>query len=583
MHPAMDLKGMSHVNNFRRGSARGVVAFVACFAVLAGCTGGDGGDKNPNQKAEGKLPVVASYVIDGGTDRPQDVRVAVHGVRRIDGATVLDWSVTPLAGGSLKAGDPVGQRIDIDVTQGLDNSNALGLIDIPEHKFYRPLDNDKKVVGCLCVPWFKVGGNLTIGKTRLLQAAFPDLPASLTSIAVSIRSQPLVTKVPIAAEGTVSTGDSEDLAAPAKGLSTASEPKSFTYPMADDLEHPSQKMTLVVNEVIASDDATSLVFTVTADEDGDGLKAWEGRPVDDPEVVPYGTQLWDLSTTGPGLRPSGVGADGKVTRAWFAGVSQKTIVPKGAAKDFTWRECLCSTTQNYGKSLQKAGGSHTYAMSLPALPAGTGSVDVVFPKKTLPAMTGIKVTEAKAVKDSGTMQAKVGTWKYGSVAEGSIPGGWSVSEWPTPVPSSADVAGAGAVVDTLEDVFSDGVSVEKKERKKVEVTLDSTVAFEPDSARLTAAAKVTIKRISGDINTSATPGSTLSIEGHVAGTDKGSATFQKKLSTDRANAVQAALKSLVTVKVKVVAVGKGATEPVAPNDSEEHRKLNRRVVVAYER
>ena len=69
----------------------------------------------------------------------------------------------------------------------------------------------------------------------------------------------------------------------------------------------------------------------------------------------------------------------------------------------------------------------------------------------------------------------------------------------------------------------------------------------------------------------------------MAGTDKGSVTVQKKLSTDRANAVAAALKSVVTVKVKFSAVGKGATEPVAPNDSEAHRKFNRRVVVAYER
>ena len=579
---------MCHVSSFIRRSAQSTVVVFACFAVLAACTDGGGGGKETGKNAEEKLPVVASYVIDGGTDTAQDVRVAIHGVRRIKDATVLDWSVTPLAGGSLKPSDPVGQKIDIDVEPGLDNSQAVNLIDASAHKVYRPLDNEDRknagipLAGCLCVPWFMVENDLTIGKTRLLQAAFPDLPPSLKSIAVSIRSQPLVTDVPIAAEGKVSTGDSEDLAAPAKELPTASEPRSFSYPMADELDDPAQKMTLVINEVLASREATSLVFTVNAEEDGEGLDAWQGRPVDDPDVVPFGTQLWDLSTAGPGLRPSGA-SDGKVTRAWFAEVSQKTDIPPGVAKDFTWRECLCSTTQLYAEPLKKAGGSHTFSMSLPALPAGTDSVDVVFPRKTLPPITDVKVTNVKAVKDSGTMSAKVGTWKYGTVADSTLPKGWSVKEWPTPVPSSEDISGSDTAVDTLEDVFSDDVSVERKGSKKVEVTLDSTVSFEPDSACLTSAAKSTIKRISGDINKSATSGSTLTIEGHVAGTDKGSVTVQKKLSTDRANAVAAALKSVVTVKVKFSAVGKGATEPVAPNDSEAHRKFNRRVVVAYER
>ncbi len=574
---------MWHVSSFMRRSAQCTVAIVACFAVLAGCTDDGGGGKKSGKKAGGTLPVAASYVIDGGTDEPQDVRVAVHGVRRIAGATVLDWSVTPLPGGRLKSGDPVDQEIDIDIAPGLDNSNALGLVDIGAHRFYRPLDNDEKVAGCLCVPWFQVENDLTVGRTRLLQAAFPELPATARNIAVSIQNQPIVTGVTVTPRGKVPTGPGEDLNAAAKKLPQAADPQSFTYPMADPLDDPSQKMSLVVNEVISSAKATSLIFTVTADEAGEGLSAFDGRPVDDPEVVPYGTILSNLGASGPGLRPGGVGDSGKVTRAWFAGVSQKKDKPIGAAKDFSWRECLCSNTQFFGEALEESGRSRTFVEQMPALPAGTESVDVVFPEKTLPTIQDVPVRAAKAAKASGSKSAKVGTWKYGTVAASTIPEGWSVKQWPTPVPSSDDVTGSDAVVDTLEDVFTDGVSVEKKERKKVEVTLDSTVAFEPDSARLTSAAKTTIKRIAGDINKSATPGTTLTVEGHVSGTDRGSEAVQKKLSTDRAKAVQSALEPLVKVKVKISAVGKGAAEPVAPNDSEEHRKLNRRVVVAYER
>jgi outer membrane protein OmpA-like peptidoglycan-associated protein len=575
------------MNATLRSVGIGAIGLIVAIGVVA-CTGGDG-ESDDNKGGGGNKsanpPVLSSFVLDAGTETPQDVRVAIHGVRRVDGATVLDWSVTPLASDTAKAGDKVDQPLDIDVDPGFDNSNALQLVDTAGKKVYRPLDNDDQVApgdhqvaGCLCVPWFMVKGDLTVGKTRLMQAAFPELPAGLDKITVSIRNQPLASDAPVAPIGEVLTGKGIDLNAKADDLPQAAPAASFTYPVGDSLDKPAQAMSLTINQVIAGPSGTSLVYTVKADAAGPGLNSFGGRPINDPEVVQYGTSVFDLASSGPAI--AAAGAEGRLTRPWFASMKQKTEIPPGAAENFAWRECLCSTTQFYGKILETAGRSITLIEHMPALPSGTSTVDVVFPDKSLPTVKGVKVTEAPEVA-SKFKKADVGTWTYGSVETDDLPKGWNLNKWPTPVPDAASIDASVVAVDDLEEVFSDDVSVEKKEKKKVEVTLDSTVSFQPDSAKLTPKALSTIKRIAEDISKAG--GSSVLVEGHVSGTDQGSKAVQQQLSEDRAQAVLKALKAAVGGDVTFKAVGRGAEEPVAPNDSEEHRKLNRRVVVTYDR
>lgn len=68
----------------------------------------------------------------------------------------------------------------------------------------------------------------------------------------------------------------------------------------------------------------------------------------------------------------------------------------------------------------------------------------------------------------------------------------------------------------------------------------------------------------------------------MAGTDEGSVEFQQRLSQARADAVRDALAASVTIDVEFESVGRGAEQPIAPNDNEEDRKKNRRVVVTYQ-
>lgn len=569
--------------------AAGVTAVLVAVVGLVACTG----DDDPKAKEGGgssqlSAPVVGSYVIDGGTENPQDIRVAVHGVRRIEGATVLDWSVTPLESDSVKKGDPVGQKIDIDVTPALGNSQALNLIDTAAQRVYRPLDNDpresrgEQVAGCLCIRWSQVEDDLEVGTTVLMQAAFPELPHDLEDISVSLRNQPLVAEVPIADIGSVYTGPKVDLAAPAGELPAASEPQQFLYPVEHAVKDPEQKMSLVVNEVLASTTGTSLVFTVTAEGDGDALDATGGAPLGDHDIVQYGTQLFGTSADGPGIRVSG-DADATVTRAWFAQVSQRTRKPRNAPGGFVWRECLCSHTQFYGDVLSRSGRSRTFVAQMASLPAGADKVDVVFPDASLPAAEGIDVTKVETAAVGEQKKVSTGTWSFPVMGQGDPPDGWPLDKWPTPVPDVESVGASSSVIDVLEAVTSDDASVERKESDQVEVTLDSTVTFEPDSAKLTSKAMATIMRIAKDLDQTAEADTHLMIVGHVSGTDRGSETVQKKLSTDRAQAVGRALDSLITADIEITAVGKGAAEPVAPNDSEENRKLNRRVVLTYDR
>ena len=58
--------------------------------------------------------------------------------------------------------------------------------------------------------------------------------------------------------------------------------------------------------------------------------------------------------------------------------------------------------------------------------------------------------------------------------------------------------------------------------------------------------------------------------------DVGSASYNLKLSAERAEAVRQALIANGIDETRMTAKGYGASKPLTPNDSEEHRAMNRR-------
>lgn len=111
------------------------------------------------------------------------------------------------------------------------------------------------------------------------------------------------------------------------------------------------------------------------------------------------------------------------------------------------------------------------------------------------------------------------------------------------------------------------------------VALNSDVLFGFDESTLSSDATKAI----GDVVKDIPRGSTVEITGYTD--SKGSASYNKKLSTDRARAVEKAVKA-ARKDLKTTSSGKGDADPVEPNeqggeDNPEGRAKNRRVEVSW--
>jgi outer membrane protein OmpA-like peptidoglycan-associated protein len=113
--------------------------------------------------------------------------------------------------------------------------------------------------------------------------------------------------------------------------------------------------------------------------------------------------------------------------------------------------------------------------------------------------------------------------------------------------------------------------------RKPNVTLKSDLAFDINSAELSAAAKTAVAKLARQIRRAKLKG-TIYVDGY---TDNlGSAAHGLDLSQQRARAVAQFLRSkLGNSKVQIVAVGHGEAQPIATNATEAGRKQNRRVTI----
>ncbi|MEJ7775717.1 MAG: OmpA family protein [Nocardioidaceae bacterium] len=521
------------------------------------------------------LPVAGSFVVNA-TDTGAPVRFAVHSVRRVAGGSVLDYSVTALPSDGQVAGDQIDSSAELDFA-GFRNAPNVNLVDVPAAQLYRPLADDSGA--CVCTFVYPPG--LVVGETQLHQAAYPTLPDDLSEVTVEFGNGPLLEAVPVLDEGTVPTAeDSVDLAAEAAELLVVASTRDFDYPIATPFIQTAQRQPLRidVNEVVSGPGGTSLVWTINATASGEGLVD-VGTPVTDYRLAPVTVAIKTGVASGPGLRPSDDPA-GPVMRSWFATVKAMGDNTFTDVEAGDWRFCLCSDYQFYGDGVNESGESRTFVTHLPPLPEGTTTVDVVFPDDSLPPLTDIAVDEA-ATSTLGEPEDSSGTAEWSS-PEGGLPrDAFTLDDWPIPVPDEASMSSVEPLVDDLLLKESLPAAQREQQKQRVEITLDSTISFQPDSAELTATARDGIADIAAQIDDEVADGSAVSIEGHVAGTDEGSASFQMQLSVDRADAVLAELRPQVKTDVELTAQGFGAERPLVPNDTEANRQLNRRVVVVF--
>lgn len=330
----------------------------------------------------GPIPLLGTATWVSADARGIPVRFAVHGIRRVPGGAVLDWSITTLSGPDRVSGEPVPEGWSV----GLQEQTDVALVD-PDGRVYRPLVARDAVDQCLCVPVAQAQQGLAYDVPRLLQVAFPALPTELRLVDVAIAVAPVISRVPVAPLGQVAAPISDaDLAVPAELPPPLARTPEFRLPGG-------QRFVLEVGAVLASGTLTSVVWTLEAQSRGPGPP--------------------------PGLQPTLARND------WRVGPIR---VGQAEPDD---GECLCSDPARWQDQLTEPGRRVTVVTTLDEIPRGATNVDVLFPD--LRPLTDIPVRPASdaALRTAGTVDGPSRTWTPRS---GDPRRGWALRSWPTPVP-----------------------------------------------------------------------------------------------------------------------------------------------------
>ncbi|HEV8577621.1 MAG TPA: OmpA family protein [Thermoanaerobaculia bacterium] len=135
--------------------------------------------------------------------------------------------------------------------------------------------------------------------------------------------------------------------------------------------------------------------------------------------------------------------------------------------------------------------------------------------------------------------------------------------------------GIGAYMDAQQEKLAHipGTTVERVDDDTLLVHFESDVLFNVDSAALDSSGRSTLEDVSGVINQYNK--TAVVVQGHTDST--GSEEHNQALSERRASSVRGYLVSRGVDDDRVAAVGMGEGYPVASNESESGRQLNRRV------
>ncbi|HET9871375.1 MAG TPA: hypothetical protein VFP89_02100 [Propionibacteriaceae bacterium] len=432
------------------GRVAGVVAAAVALGVLGSTTGCSyareepglfrppapsprlPAEPEPPERTNPKLPVLAETVWTSGEGLWVSTRLAVHAVRRIAGATVLDWSVTPLRAPGLRTGEQLPTWVDLGLTRELAGDVNVFLLDAKAGKVYRPLSHRSRQEfnRCLCTPVWVAELALRIGETRLLQTTYPELPSSQQFIDVDLVTVPPFSHVPVSPINRIPTARRPvDLARAAEPAPPLTGWQTFRPPNRNDLVQSIQ-----IDRINVEIGLTSVQWTLRSltDKSSFGLVP-DGPPIS--AELPDGViAVSPGSANGPQLRPTGS------TRPLKA----RWMTTKVSQQDFF--ECLCTDLGLWAASLRQKGGSATLTTNFPQLPSGTRTVDVVLP--TVGTLPGLPVSPAPdaAARSGPLADDPSGTWTY---QVESPPSGWQTHDWPTPRPAARQLRN---FVGSVEDV-----------------------------------------------------------------------------------------------------------------------------------
>ena len=375
--------------------------------------------KPPPEATNPNLPVAAEAEWTTAEGLNISTRFAIHAVRRLQDATVVDWSVTPLSAPGYARGADLPSWVDIGLSRSSEGDVNMFLVDPPDGKVYRTLSHQSRRLfnRCLCTPLWLAQQGLRIGETRLLQATFPPLPDTLGFIDVDMINLAPFVHIPVTPIGEVPTAlHPTDLARPPAGARTTLGQQVFRY-----RQEPRRVQSISIDRVVASPDGTSLELTIKSVTD---QSTFILEPAMSPigGILPENVDVLDPDVvSGPMIRPADIPAAKPLRVSWMtAAVAGRKAY-----------ECLCSSLGLWAGSLRRQGGQASVASNFPALPAGTQAVDVILPGvATLP---GIPVVNAAdpATRLGPPKPSAGDTWSYFS---DDPPRGWTTAQWPTPLP-----------------------------------------------------------------------------------------------------------------------------------------------------
>ena len=373
------------------------------------------------------LPVVGEAIWISADGLDITMRLAVHAVRRIDGATVLDWSVTPLHGAGLRHEDPLPTTVNLGLNRPNEGYPNILLVDAAQARVYRPLTSRGWDFQCLCTSLMLAQRNLRLGYTTLLQVAFPTLPQNLANVDVQLGTVPPFWHVPVTPSGMLSLASyPTDLTRPAEPTPVIGSTKPFSYRSAG------QRYLIMVNAIYTSSSFTSIAWTILSMEPGRGLQAASTPPFAD--AAPPRRAYNPISAGGPQIK---VSTDRSVRRA-------RLVTTKLAALGAL--ECLCTDLRFGAAALRRTGQQMRVITNLPPVPAGTSQVDVVFPGLTTFTDLGVTTAPDSAFRSAGPAVRETGLWTYKAEQPHR---GWGPRDWPTPLPRTDQLGALRATVDAI--------------------------------------------------------------------------------------------------------------------------------------
>src|SRR5215218_145346 len=215
----------------------------------------------PPRKTNPALPVAGEAIWTTGEGLRVSVRFAIHAIRRIEGASILDWSVTPLTAPRLRAGEQLPGRVDLGLTSQAAGDGNIVLSD-GAGRVYRQLTHTSRAEfnRCLCSPIWAAQLGLRLGETRMLQLTFPELPADVEFLDVSLANVPSFWHVPVSPLGQAPLATRPtNLGRPAEQVKPVASPLPFSFPWRQ-----GQMQNIQIRQIVASPTSTSLEWTINS-------------------------------------------------------------------------------------------------------------------------------------------------------------------------------------------------------------------------------------------------------------------------------------------------------------------------------